>query len=263
MSTTTVEHAGASSVRPPANRLKKVLLAVVLAPLIAFIALGANALRLQSVMEQKRREVGMAGGRCEIERRVPAFVQMVAGQDFHTFLDDRVIVSVSMTGPKITDDRLASLGGLPDLEALDLQDASVTSAGLQSLANLKSLKQLNLANTQVTDLSALAALPRLESLKLDFSRQIQEEHLSALAELSGLRTLSAKGLRLRDGGVAAIAKCTQLEDLNIGGAILGDTGLAPLQQLKGLKRLILEYAQVSGDDLAALRAALPECQVVN
>lgn len=263
MSTTTAEQAGATSVGSPTNRFRKVLLAVVLAPLVVFIALGANALRVQNVMEQKRREVGMAGGRCEIERRVPAFLSAIGGQEFHTFLDDRVIVSVSMTGPKITDDRLASLNGLPDLVALDFQDANVTSAGLQSLANVKSLKQLNLANTQVTELSALAALPQLEHLKLDYSRQIQEEHLAALSQLSGLRTLSAKGLRLRDGGVAAIAQCTQLEDLNIGGAILGETGLAPLQQVKGLKRLNLEYAQVSRDDLAALRAALPECQVVH
>jgi len=233
-----------------------------LVPLFGFTALEVNSLRVQQKTETKRRQVGAAGGKVTVEKRVPGWLASLAGDNYHSFLDESAIIGVSMTRQKIGDAQVAALTDLPHLVSLNLEDSHVTSAGLKTIAELTSLKNLNLLNTKVTDLSALSKLPNLESMKIDFCMQIEAEHLEALAQFPKLRVLGAGGLRLRDAGVAAIAKCTGLEWLDIRGSQLSDTGLQPLQSLKQLKYLTLTYSTFNDADLEAFKKAVPDCQVL-
>jgi len=262
MSTTPAKPAGQEGIRiVPASR-RKVLLLVLLAPLIALVAVEANTVRLEQLTEQKRREIGAAGGRCELQRRVPAWLQPVFGENFHTFFDHTAIVGVTMRGAKVGDEQIAEIKDVPDLVRLDLEDASVSSAGLKSVSEIKSLMALNLVNTQVTDLTELTKLPALETLWLNFCPRIKAEHLPALANVPRLRTLGLGGARVTDDGVAALANCSQIEVLNLDGANLSDSGLRPLHALTRLKRLTLIYAKYSPADLDAFRQAVPDCQIV-
>jgi hypothetical protein len=68
--------------------------------------------------EQNRRAVGMAGGRCDTERRVPTWLQSLAGENFPTIMDHTVIVGITMTGDKIGDEHLAKIPPLHDVEAV-------------------------------------------------------------------------------------------------------------------------------------------------
>lgn len=264
MSSAPPEQAPQASAPPKSATLRKVLIGLLAVPLLGFILPAANALRLEQQTEQARRKIGAAGGKSTTERRVPGWVAVFLGDDAHSFLDQTVIVGVTMTGDEIGNDQVAQISDVPDLSWLDLHDSKVTSAGLPAIAKLTSVRSIDMTNSQVSDVAALATLPHLEELKIDFSQPVLPEHLEALSEFPALRALGAGGLKLRDNGVEIIARnCPQLEQLSIIGATLGDNGLVPLQQLKNLKELSLAYAKYNGDDLAAFRKAVPDCQILN
>ena len=78
----------------------------------------------------------------------------------------------------VTDDDLAHLRGLPNLESLEIHSPDITDAGLEHLKTLTTLKELNLHSTNVTD----AGL----------------EHLIGL---TGLKTLNLHGTKIKPEGV--------------------------------------------------------------
>jgi hypothetical protein len=261
MSTIPAEPVNPAGVKKPPRPLGKILLLVLLIPLVAFIAVAANAVRLEQQTEKLRRQIGAAGGRSETERQVPGWLQPLVGANAHSFLDRTVIVGVTMTGDEIGDDQVAKVIDLPGLRWINLGESKVTSVGLASVGKLTSLQMVDLTNTQVSDLTELTKLPNLIDLRLDYCSKVEAEHLSALSKMPQLRALGGNGLRLTDEKVAMISVCTELEQLTMMGAKLGENGLAPLQKLKNLKRLKLTYSTYNPADLAALQKALPELQV--
>lgn len=240
--------------------VKKVLAALVGIPLALLVGAAVVSLRAESVTEQQRQEVARAGGKCELVRVVPAWLSGIMGTEFHTFLDQTTITKVVMRGDNITDEKVSKIIAVPTLEILELDHCPVTSACLPDIARLTALRSLALTETQITDLSALASLPHLYRLDLSFSKT-RDSDLSSLHQFPSLRTVNAKGLILTDKGVEEIAKCTEIEEICLSGATLSPTGLKPLQGLKHLKKLILVQAIFDGADVAALKAALPECEV--
>lgn len=262
MSSAPAEPAGKTHAEKKSNIAGRVLVGVLSILVLLFAAAALSAVRAQNQAEQLRRQVGMAGGRCETEPRVPAWLAAIAGKECHTFLDSVAIVGVSMEGEKIGDENVARLAGLKDVVQLNLELSHVTTAGLKSIAQLKSLRLLNLMSTQITDVTPLVELPNLHTLRIDFNPQIEFKTLGELARLPQLRILGTKGCRLRDDGVAELAKCTQLESLDIGGCALGESGLVPLHALKNLQALGLELAEFSDADLAAFQKAVPGCRIV-
>jgi len=63
-------------------------------------------------------------------------------------------------GPRVTDDHLAQLTGLRELQGLGLACADVTDSGLVHLQGMHELRNLGLEHTLITD----AGLTRLKSL---------------------------------------------------------------------------------------------------
>ena len=70
-------------------------------------------------------------------------------------------VKVTLTGPKVKDEKLKLLKGFPQLAALGLSGAGVTDAGLRQLRDRKQLKSLSLSHTLVTG----AGLEEVKELK--------------------------------------------------------------------------------------------------
>lgn len=241
--------------------VKKLVIGTLCGLLLAFLGLEVVSLLAAQQTEQNRRAVGMAGGRCETERRVPAWLQSLAGENLHSFLDETVIVSITLAGNTIGDEQLGKIPHLPALRMLDLHDSQVTSAGLNSIAHLKSLQLINLSNTPVTDITPLSPLPKLEALQLNFS-QVRREHLRGLSQLQHLKELGTGYIQVDDQGVRDIAKCTTLEKLSLAASDLGEHGLEPLQSLKQLRSLVLKDAKFNAADLAALEAACPDVKVL-
>ncbi|MFO0427712.1 MAG: hypothetical protein ACK526_14195, partial [Planctomyces sp.] len=115
---------------------------------ILFIV-GSAVLHEQDI-ESRRRAIAVAGGKSELIRVVPGWLKSIAGEDFHSFLDQTTISKITMTGEKIGDEQvkaLAAVSTVPTLTELDLEASNITSEGLASVILLKELRILNLSQT--------------------------------------------------------------------------------------------------------------------
>jgi hypothetical protein len=66
----------------------------------------------------------------------------------------------------VTDEQLRHVGGLKNLEALDVSNTRVTDGGLEELAGLKSLRWLNFRSTEVTAAGVAALRKELPRCKI-------------------------------------------------------------------------------------------------
>ncbi len=126
------------------------------------------------------------------------------------------IVELEIGFSDVTDDGLAAVANMPNLEKLYLQKTSITDDGLIHVANLSRLRYLNLYGTQVTDdaLEHLVDLPRLKSLFV-WETQISKSAANAFQE----RKLEATGVKAWQEEIDALkAKISAAK-------ILVDTGI--------------------------------------
>ncbi len=150
------------------------------------------------------------------------------------------VISVELDGKAVHDADLKHLALLPDLKSLNLSNTPITDAGVAHLMGLKKLKFLYLFGTKVTDsgVVSIAALPRLEVLCLD-QTEITDVALKTLEDLPRLEKLHVHSkAKITDAGLESLKKHTRLFELRIGGPGL------------------------SSKAIDALKAALPDCNVV-
>jgi hypothetical protein len=109
-------------------------------------------------------------------------------------------------GFKITDNVLAYLKNLKNLESIVLYDANITDAGLMHLEDLKKLKFLNLTRTNITD-AGLVHLKDLTNLKVIFLgyTRVSDAGLMHLKGLTNLKTI-VRGLRFTKAGMDELRK---------------------------------------------------------
>lgn len=241
---------------------KKLLVAALLIPLLAFIILEGLLLASHQKVEAKRRALVAAGGSTKTEKHVPAWLQSIKGDDFHTFLDEVVLTELEFKGPEIGDEQLQLVEGLDDLRNLDLSRSNVTSEGLKHLSGLKNLRMLNLLGTQVSDLTPLESLPHLEQLILEHS-QVRDANLVSLSKWPDLFELNAGYLDLTDVGFGHIGGCTNLTILGLSGAEMTEQGFHDLSNLTELTTLVLLNAQYDPEHAKAFKQAVPGCSIVN
>ena len=244
------------------NNWKKLLVAAIIVPLVAFVVLEGLSLASHQKVEAKRRTLVSAGGSTTTEKRVPGWLKSIAGDDFHTFLDEIVLTELELKGPDVGDEQLQLVAGLDQLRILDLSRSNVTSQGLQHLSGLKNLRMLNLLGTQVSDLTPLESLPQLEQLVLEHS-QVRDENLIALAKWPELFELNAGYLGLSDVGFGYISGCTNLTVLGLSGAEMTEQGFRDLSKLTKLTTLVLLNASYDPEHAKAFKQAVPECAIVN
>jgi internalin A len=139
----------------------------------------------------------------------------------------------------VSDFNVAQIAQIGRLEVLDLGGTGLTDRGVAELAKLKNLQTLDLHGTRVTGkgLAALAVLPHLRHLKLWQARGIDDTAVPALLEMKALTALELPETGLTAGGLLQLSAHPSLKQLYLGGLAL------------------------SPDQLAALRQALPNCQI--
>ena len=115
---------------------------------------------------------------------------------------------------------------------------NINDEGLKELAKLKRLRILLLIKTDITDagLREMAKLPELVSLTISGS-DITSVGLKEVANLPNLQRLGLMASQITDEGLQELAKLKNLHDLNLGGTKVTKAGVA------------------------ALRKALPNCQI--
>ncbi len=194
------------------------------------------------------------------------------------------ITSLQIDAVKVTDDGLAHLAALKDLEHLTLwaRGQGITDEGMEHIGKLTWLDELNLSGPYITDegVARLAPLESLEGLWLvgvDFTgqgvaalnkmNQIEELGLSSRSEINDdtvrnlpdapdLRELDISDLsytRVTNESLEMLEKYPKLEELTISGEF-DDEGMRHLARLKSLEKLNLSSPKITGEGVVHLNA---------
>ena len=145
---------------------------------------------------------------------------------------------------KITDQGVANLAHLRELEVLSLYGNRVTDVGMQAIAQLSDLRVLDLSLVGIKDkgITALAPLHQLEELYL-------------------LYNTGFAGPILTDQAVQTIKEFTNLRQLSLVGAKVSNESVELLAGLKKLERLQLQYSRIDAEGIAVIQAALPKVSI--
>ena len=137
------------------------------------------------------------------------------------------------------------------------------SDAFAALAYCRELRALDLGHNDITDLSFLAPLTKLRVLILACNPRLgsREDSLAVLRNLPDLEYLELFSCGLRD--VTPLADLPHLLDLNLAFNRVSDE--SPLFRIPTLRRLWVSKLnrRSSAKTLAALRAALPEAEIVD
>jgi Leucine-rich repeat (LRR) protein len=170
---------------------------------------------------------------------------------------------LSLAGTPITDVGLGHVGKLKGLTSLSINSTKVTDRGLEHLVGLGNLRFLNLMGTSISDdgLRHLQGLTELRMLVLAGGTHITDAGLPHLLKLEKLENLclTVRPGRVTAAGLADLAKLPRLKALCL--AVTewpGSQTVDALAKLPHLRELYLNYEE---PDVAALRAALPNCRI--
>jgi len=174
------------------------------------------------------------------------------------------ITDLKLEGGPLTDDGVKELAALTKLTTLTLaQNKKIRGTTIPSLVAVKSLKYLTVSNCELTDLagwSALNKLGGLNSLALP-QASVNDAGLKELAKLTQLKSLSLIGSPITDAGLADLKSLRSLESLNLVDTNITEKAVPILSEMKKLDMLTIREKQVGKDGVAALKKALPKCDV--
>jgi len=165
--------------------------------------------------------------------------------------------------PKVSDEALANLSSLADVEVLELShNESVSDGQLKYLQPLRNLKTLYLYRTNVTGpgLAYLTDLQQLEVLVLGHTA-VGDDGLAHVAKMPRLRSLQLENTTVTDAGVGHLSDLKQLETLSLKNTRITDTSVASLENLTGLKELVLKGTAFTEEGAKRLKTALPQCNL--
>lgn len=226
------------------------------APLALLVLFGFYAPRQ---MAQRRALVALRENQAVVRTdpiAVPG-VEWLFGKDYA-----QEITEVYWLDPKLTDDKLEVLRGLPSITKLELAGSQVSSAGLAHISGLPNLYTLHLANTKVDDkgLAHLGGLKNLGILSLDRTG-VTDGGLELLGRMRQLERLYLDGTALTDKGLAHLAGLNQLKELSAVDTKITDAGLKHLTGLKGLEMLKVYNTEVTREGMEELHRTLPQCVI--
>ncbi len=182
---------------------------------------------------------------------------------------------LNLRGTKITDSTLEFLAGVPTLEWLDVGWAQTTDTGFDHLAALANLRWLTMGGNKLTDtaLQFLRQMPQLEYLDIGgqqrtdsglWSLMLTEAGMQSIASVTELRELRMAGTAVTTRGLEALRPLAKLERLDLSGCKrLRDDAAGVLAAMTQLRALDLKDSGFSAAAVSKLRAALPQCQVLD
>ncbi len=162
----------------------------------------------------------------------------------------------------VTETAWAKLTGLKQLTVLSLTGSALDDAGLAELANLTALEQLILLGSRITGtgLKPLANLKQLKTLTLANS-PFDDDGAEALRGLSAIESLDLSTTKITDRSLDAIATLAKLRMVTLDDTSVTADGLLKLRDLKQLSSISVVGVKLSAEELARLRAAMPEVDI--
>jgi hypothetical protein len=163
---------------------------------------------------------------------------------------------------KVTDAGVRAMPDLPRLQYLYLSQTDTGDAALESLPRYSQIHMLNLDNTLITDkgLSNVAALVQIEVLSMS-STSVSDVGVMELRKLPKLLMLGLNGTQVGDAGMDHVKNFTLLTHLHLSQTRLTDKGLKALTGLEKLTQLEVRDTRVTDEGVAAVKAALPGCNI--
>jgi hypothetical protein len=218
---------------------------------------------------QPLRDIIRAGGRARIDERDTGPVLAISLNETGVTDDGLAVVKelqnvqyLSVARTRVTDAGLAHLEALTTLEYLDLDDTRVTDAGLAHLAGLSRLNTISLQSVPVTSagLAHMKGLTALRDVYLTNTRA-GDAALVDLGALTNLERLRLDGTRVTDGGMLYLTGLKKLWLLGLSNTQVTDTGIELLKDLPRLEELGLAATPVTDAGVAKLRQALPRLRI--
>ena len=181
--------------------------------------------------------------------------------------------SLFINGSAITDEGLKVLAQLPNFKHLGIHHGpkALTGKGLLALKGNQSFKSVEFGGMQgIGDetVGYLAELPHLRAVNIYHTEHTRASLPNLVRKNPLLEKFSLNaGLRPARMSAADILTLVPLKNLRELGLHEMDLpyegGLVHLKQLKGLKKVSLEYSIYKDEDLAKLKAALPGVEIVS
>ena len=174
----------------------------------------------------------------------------------------QTVVRVNLGGSKVTDDDLRVIGRLKQLKFLDLSETSISDDGLANITHLRDLQELGLSDSRVTNagMRHLQGLQALHTLVLE-DTAIGDEGVKQIASLRKLQTLSLAGTRVTGAGISHLDGLKRLQFLYLRDCPVDDSAIEPLADLPPLIELDVSSTNVSGAGLAELRNRMSSCEI--
>jgi hypothetical protein len=265
--------------------------------LLVFCSL-ANAADLEALKKLGAKVTESAGGVTQVQVKCDTFTEA----DYRLLGEFKTIKTLSVSSAKtLTDDMLALLTGLTELEDFSTEGIQLTDDGFKHFAAFQKLRRLKFFHPSLrsekftgTGLAQLKSLPKLESLTFagttagdaaieaigqltqlkEFrtwhtaQSQAANAHLAKLTNLTALRI----GQRLpsftkgsppsfNESTLEILAQLKNLESLDLTEARLTAKIIPHLKSLPKLKRLKFEMVDILSADIDAIKAALPGVKV--
>jgi hypothetical protein len=266
--------------------------------LLSFLLIAATSAGtdLTSLKKLGAKITETAGVVTQVSVKCDAFSE----SDFRVLGSFTTIKDLTISGRTITNETMALLTGLTELERLSSDGIQLTDEGFKHFASFKNLKSLSLFHPALrsegftgSGLSHLKALPSLERLTFAGSTagDIALEAIGQLTQLKEFRTWHTAqtqagnahllklpltairiGQRLPSWGkdspisfdestLLTLAKLKTLESLELTEARLTAKIIPHLLALPKLTKLKIETVDISVGDVDAIKAALPNCKV--
>jgi hypothetical protein len=176
----------------------------------------------------------------------------------------QTMVLVATPQSRLTDDGLAPLTRLPNLELLSICGNRTSDAAMVHVAQMHKLRKLVL-NCNLTDagLETLTELTNVEHLDLTQSK-VTDAGMIHVQRFAKLRTLILNGTQITNESLATLAELKTLEDLYLGNTSIDDAAVTSLKEMEQLQLLFLRDTHITAGAVADLQPSfLESCTIIH
>jgi hypothetical protein len=180
----------------------------------------------------------------------------ITNEDLQVLRDLRQIKRLYILwSPNVTDEGMANLDNLTEVETLAIDFTPVSDDGLKHLSSMSNLQFLSLAGTNVKGkgLRYLTHLNRLCYLNL-WAAPFTDNGLKLVMEISKIERLELGATQITDDGVRYFAGSKTLRGVGLGRTSITDRNLEVLLNLPTLRSLSVARTQISQAGVQRLKA---------
>jgi len=185
-----------------------------------------------------------------VEPNGPTWLRKAVGDEYFQTVDQ-----VNLIDTDVTDEWLQNLRMVPHIRLLYLRGTNVTGNGLRHIGGLKNLEVLDLQERPgltAEVLANLATLRKLTSVDMTGCAAVGDDGLAEISDLTQLRTLSLSGSQVTDQGLRHLKDMSQTSHLWLGDTNVTDEGLKQLSHMKRMYWLDLRGTRVTDEGLKHL-----------